>query len=73
QGNLLASPPASSLNGKLTAKPLQGSDQLRTVVDGHVAPGIATVEPPQAEPESQTVPAENTYPVDRHVPDMVTQ
>lgn len=76
QGDLLASPLVSSLNGKLTAKPLQGSAQLRTVVDGHVASGVAPVEPSaesQPKLESHTVPAENTYPVDRHVPDMATQ
>ncbi|ATG15390.1 AsmA family protein [Providencia alcalifaciens] len=70
QGDLLASPLASSLNGKLTAVPLQGSRIVRTVVDGYVTSSMASQEPST---ESQATPAANTYPVDGHVPTIVTQ
>ncbi|XQX22119.1 AsmA family protein, partial [Providencia alcalifaciens] len=70
QGDLLASPLASSLNGKLTAVPLQGSRIVRTVVDGYVTSSMASQE---QSTESQATPAANTYPVDGHVPTIVTQ
>ncbi len=69
QGDLLADPLAYSINGELTAKPLQGSEIYRTVVNGKVTPTVGTSMPPS---EQQLAPdSPNTYPMDGHIPAIV--